>query len=446
MQPKSVSLIIALAVFVALVSAWQLAAQSVPKSQSPRYYVFNLGAPLGGNAEPVGINNRGWISGGANLAGNNVVNAELWNGTALDLGTLGGPNSNVSWPNHTIKGEIVGISETAEPNPHGEPWSCFAFFPSTTPTGDVCVGFAWQDGVMTELPPLPGGYDSYAAGVNNHGQIVGWAEDGVLDPTCNNAPPAKQFLQFEAVIWGPKLTSIAQLPPYPGDPDSAATAINDLGQVVGISGLCSNAVGGASAIHALLWQNGKPINLGNIGGQAWNTPVSLNNHGQIVGFANTSGDQNAPLSPTAFLWTRANGMQPLPLLEGDNTSAAYDINEEGQVVGVSNGANDGPLGARAFLYESGTMMDLNSLIQPDSSLYLVLAQGINDAGEIVGTALDPNGVEVGFLAVPAYGGASQFGAVKAKTDRSARSVTFPTSVSPQFTGFTRLIMQAAERK
>ena len=301
------------------------------------------------------------------------------------------------------------------------------------------MGFAWQDGVMTALPALPGGYDSYAAGVNDKGQVVGWAEDGILDPTCNNAPPASQFLQFEAVIWGPKLNQITQLPPYPGDPDSAATAINDQGWVVGISGLCSNAVGGASAEHALLWDNGKPVDLGNLGGRAWNTPVSLNNHGQIVGFANTSGDRNARLKPNAFLWTAGTGMLALPLLDGDKTSAAYDINEAGQIVGVSNGPLDGPVGQRAFLYENGTMMDLNGLVQPDSPLYLLLAQGINDRGAIVGTAIDTSaGTVVAFLAVPSYGGVSDASASQEKEEDHSRKVIVPDDIRRQLTGFSRL--------
>jgi probable HAF family extracellular repeat protein len=444
MQPRILTYITAMTLFVALAAPLRLGAQATQKKQQPKYYVFNLGGPLGGAAEGVGINNLGWISGGANLAGNNVVNAELWVGSPLDLGTLGGPNSNVSWPNHTTKGEIVGISETAEPNPLGEPWSCFAFFPSATPTGNVCVGFAWQDGVMTALPTL-GGYDGYAAGVNNKGQVVGWAENTVHDPTCN-APG--QVLQFEAVIWGPRLTETTQLPPYRDDPDSAATAINDQGQVVGISGLCSNAVGGASAKHALLWEkNGLPIDLGNIGGGAWNTPVSINNNGQVVGFANTSGDENAAFSPTAFSWTKETGMHALPLLPGDTNSIAYDINEKGEIVGQSAGANDGPLGARAFLYENGLMLDLNALIQPDSSLYLTSAQGINESGEIAGTALDTStGAIVAFLAVPAYGGESEAGSSKAQDDGSPRKVIVPESIRRQMTGFSRLAFGAAETK
>jgi probable HAF family extracellular repeat protein len=415
-----------------------LNAPAAAQHQPMKYYVFNLGAPLGGNPEPVGINDLGWISGGANLAGNNVVKAELWVGTPLNLGTLGGSNSNISWPNHSNHGEIVGIAETAEANPYHEPWSCFAFFPSATPSGHICLGFAWRNGVMSPLPALQGGYDSYAAGVNNAGQVVGWAEDGVHDPTCN-APT--QVLQFEAVIWGPGLTEITQLPPYPGDPDSAATAINDSGEVVGISGLCSNAVGGASARHALLWRNGMPFDLGNIGGHAWNTPTALNNRGEIVGFANTSGDENAPLSPVAFLWTQETGkMEKLPMLDDDQTSAAYDINQEGQIVGVSNG---GPMGIRAFLYENGGIHDLNALVVGDSPLYLLIAQGINSGGEIVGTAVDPSGQQVGFLAVPAYGDLVQAAALAESRERDSRN-GIPSNFRPQLTGFSRLVVQAMQ--
>jgi probable HAF family extracellular repeat protein len=412
-----------------------LYAQSPPPSQPPKYHVFSLGAPLGGVPEPVGINDLGWISGGANQASNTVVNAELWIGAALDLGTLGGPNSNISWPNHSTKGEIVGIAETSEANPYHESWSCTAFFFPNAPTGDICLGFAWRAGVMTPLPPFAGGYDSYAAGVNNRGQVVGWAENGVLDPTCNNAPPVNQYLQFEAVIWEPGLTEMTQLPPYPGDPDSAATAINDLGQVIGISGICENAVGDQSATHALLWENGQVINLGNLGSQVWNTPVSLNNHGQVVGFAN-----NTQNNPQGFLWTRAKGIEPLPFIGDDNQGVAYDINELGQIVGISDGGTE-PFSARAFLYENGRMNDLNQLVVGDSSLYLLLAQGINDAGEIVGTAIEPDGTQVGFLAVPVYGDAG-----KEVTSNTSSTFAGHSFKQLHLTGFPRLLSERLQTK
>ena len=38
-------------------------------------------------------------------------------------------------------------------------------------------------------------------------------------------------------------------------------------------------------------------------GLAWNTPIAINNQGTVVGFANLSGDENAPENPAAFVWT-----------------------------------------------------------------------------------------------------------------------------------------------
>ena len=49
---------------------------------------------------------------------------------------------------------------------------------------------------------------------------------------------------------------IHDLPLIPGDTSGAATAINDNGQIVGISGICDQAVGRHTAKHAVLWENG----------------------------------------------------------------------------------------------------------------------------------------------------------------------------------------------
>ncbi len=428
--------ITSIAVFATLATPMQLAQAQQKKQQPQQYYVFNLGAPLGGGyAAAASINNTGWVAGVASPTAT-TEHAELWIGTPLDLGTLGGPNSAVAWPNKNNKGEIVGIAETAEANKLGESWSC-ALANFFGPDGYICLGFVWHDGVMTALPPLAGGLDSYAASINNRGQIAGWAENGVHDPTCN----APQVLQFEAVIWGPELGQMTQLTPLSPDPDSAATAINDKGQAVGISGLCSNAVGGASAQHAVLWENGTPINLGNFdGGGAWNTPTAINNHGEVVGFGNLPDTQNDALNPVAFYWTREHGIKKLPPLSGDANDWAWGVNLKGQVVGQSFtfGGN-----ARAFLYQDGLMTDLNSLIQPNSSLYLLLANDINDSGEVAGYALDSiTGDTVAFLAVPVYGrkdGARRSAAL------AQENVTIPQSTRRQLP-FSRFAVGATVQK
>jgi uncharacterized membrane protein len=228
-----------------------LAAQA--QQEQPRqaaYLVFELGT-LGGTVSGASaIDGRGWVMGAANLSGDTTEDATLWiYGKTHDLGTLGGPNSAVPWPavknNHSV---IVGVSDTADDNPLGEIWSCaLAFFP--TASGKNCRVFVWREGTMRALPTL-GGYNGVATGVNNRGQIVGWAETTFHDPTCT----IPQVLQFEGVIYVPGKDQIQALPPLPEEQDSAATAINDKGQVGGISGECSNAVGGLSAHHAVLWE------------------------------------------------------------------------------------------------------------------------------------------------------------------------------------------------
>src|SRR5262249_29493582 len=244
------------------------------------------------------INNRGWVTGSANLPGDNTSHATLWlKGFKIDLGTLGGPNSGVFWPIKNDAGISGGIAETAVLDRRGEKWSCSAFFRSET--GHTCLGFVWRNGTMTALPTL-GGNNSYATAANSRGQVVGWAENAVHDPTCTGRG---QVLQFRAVIWGPRDGQIQELPPLPGDTTSGATEINDRGQVVGIWGICDQAVGQFSAAHAVLWENGVPTDIGNLGGTAWNTPTAINNHGTVAGFS-LPADQNGTRNYRAFIWTK----------------------------------------------------------------------------------------------------------------------------------------------
>src|SRR5580700_8401121 len=200
------------------------AQEGTETGRRPKYLVVNLPDTLGGTGSAANsINNRGWVMGAANLPGNTTEHATVWiYGKPIDLGTLGGPNSSVAWSSvKNDNGMIAGVSDTSIVDPLGEVWSCAeAFFPSSS--GHTCLGFVWQNQVMSALPTL-GGNNGVAAGDNNKGQIAVWAETTVHDPTCI----APQVLQFEAVVYGPKPEQILELPPLPGDSDGAATAIND---------------------------------------------------------------------------------------------------------------------------------------------------------------------------------------------------------------------------
>ena len=356
-----------------------------------RYRVILLSGLGGASSSGNTINNRGWVMGNSDPAGDLITHATLWlHGKPVDLGTLGGPSSSVAWPVKNDGGMISGITEMADLDTLGENWSCWVFFPAPLPSGHVCRGFVWQDNVMTALPTL-GGTNGYAAGMNNRGQIAGWAETTTHDSTC----VFPQVLQFLPFIYGPTPGQIQALPTLYSDPDGAATAINDRGQTVGISGICDQAVGRATATHMVFWDHGTAIDMGSLGGQQWNTPVSLNNRGQVVGFADLAGDVPGPRIYHAFLWAREKGIKDLGTLPGDIKSQALAINNQGQMVGFSKGAS-----IRAVVWQNGVPVDLNTLV-PTSSLKLIFANDINDRGEIAGEALDSaTGETPAFLAIP----------------------------------------------
>lgn len=368
------------------------------QSRSASYRVTVLPSLGGGSSAGNSVNDRGWVAGRSNLPGDQRRHATLWrNRSVQDLGTLGGPNSAVLWPVKNERGILSGISQTAKRDPLGEAWSCASFFPAATGTGHQCLGFRWEAGVMRALPTL-GGTNGFATGTNNRGQTVGWAENRVHDSTC----VAPQVLQFRAVIWGPARGQVRALAPLPGDTVSAATAINDHGQVVGISGFCDQAVGRFSAVHAVLWDHGRAIPLGTLGGVAWNTPMAINERGEVVGFSNTSAADAGNFNPHAFLWTRRTGIRDLGTLPGDATSQALGINRRREVVGTSCNADGN---CRAAQWRNGHRTDLNILVHHD--VRLTSANDINDAGTITGQALQPStGRYVAYVASPRYPRAS----------------------------------------
>jgi len=380
----------------AMALAFAVSAEAAPHGavKLGHYTVYKLQNPLGGAyAQGTSINEKNQITGLGSLPGDGIMHATLWGAgfAPQDLGTLGGPNSAIAWPNKNERGIFAGISETAEDNPLGESWSCaLAVFYLAPPTGKVCQGFRWQNGTMQALPPLAGGYNSFATGINNVGEIVGWAENGVHEPTCN----APQVLQFEAVVWEPDGT-MRQLPPAAGDLDGAATAINDEGQVVGISGICSNAVGGASALHMLLWDKGSVTDLGNLGGTYWNTPMDINEFGHVTGFSDLAGDTVDHVNFNAFFWSKQTGLVNMHTLPADRIAEGLGINDQDQIVGVSYPSS------HAFIWQNGTMTDLNTLIDPNSKYILLAGQDINDRGVITGQGQDKDtGELIAFAAVP----------------------------------------------
>jgi probable HAF family extracellular repeat protein len=314
------------------------------------------------------------------------MHAALWkDGKAIDLKTLGGPNSAIEWPVENNFGYVSGISETSIDDALGESpgWSCHAFLPDNGSSGKTCVGFVWFRNHMHALPTL-GGNNGYAAGMNENGEIAGWAETKRHDSTC----VAPQILQFLPATWDAISRRVKALRTVTErgktDPDGAATAVNDRGEVVGISGICDQAVGRFTARHAVLWRDGKPFELKTLGGISWNTPTAINDHGQIVGFLNRPGDadRHGKIKWTSVIWNFPKSRPTvIGVLPGDSVSEPTSINNDGAVLGVSFPSSD------VYVWQNGTMTDLTKLVlQSYPQLRLVSVGGINNRGEIAGQA------------------------------------------------------------
>ena len=356
------------------------------------------GTSSGGNS----INDQSWAAGYSRML-NRDRHATLWRSSLLtDLGTLGGPNSSVTWNVKNTQGIIVGISQTANAEPLGEAWSSAAFYSSPHNVGYINLGFVWEQSLnqMRGLPNFPGGNNGFATGANNLRQVVGWAENGVHDNAC----VSPQVLQFRPAMWTLGPDQIHDLPLIAGDSSGAATAINDHGQIVGISGICDQAVGRHTAKHAVLWENGTVTDIyPNPAAPWWNTPTAINQRGDVVGFAGDPAFVEGDVLH-AFMWTREDGirqLKPLPNRTPPHVdSEAYGINEARQVVGVSCDADQ--VDCRAVIWDHGnTPTDLNDLKTPGYSAILASAKDINNNGEITGRAVDPiTGVLTAYLAVP----------------------------------------------
>lgn len=150
-----------------------------------------------------------------------------------------------------------------------------------------------------------------------------------------------------------------------GGSASRGEAINDLGWVVGESETADGET------CAFLWTPGKGMrNLGTLGGQV-SRAFAINNHGVVVGESATH-DQ----STRAFIWTEEHGMLPLSGDTGVLFSAAYSINDRGQVVGTQ----EDQTGIHAVMWWQGK----TTLIQRLPGAGYIQPLDVNNDGDVAG--------------------------------------------------------------
>lgn len=216
-----------------------------------------------------------------------------------------------------------------------------------------------------------GGIASQAAGLNEAGQVAGTITFGESST--------------RAFVWTPaspgSSTGTTVVLPLVDGYRSEATAINESGAVAGFS---------IYPERATVWV---PTDSGyvavNVGMLTSRYPRSraeaINDAGQVTGMSHEEYDWRR-----AILWTPSSPGATTGTLRslghlGSNDSHAYGINNAGQVVGEAVYAGY----TRAFLWWPGAvrMVAITSMRTPGDSHH---ARGINDAGQVVGWGADLN--------------------------------------------------------
>jgi probable HAF family extracellular repeat protein len=125
--------------------------------------------------------------------------------------------------------------------------------------------------------------------------------------------------------------------------------------------------------------------------------IRINNRGQAIGWAATApGNVEQIVGAThAVLWDDGRAID-LGTIGGGPTSRAYGLNNRTQIVGTARTAAGAD---HAFLWQDGQMTDANDLLPDDSGWTLTIAFGIDEQGAIVGQGIH-NGQRHGFLLTP----------------------------------------------
>lgn len=218
-----------------------------------------------------------------------------------------------------------------------------------------------QSYTITDLGTL-GGKSSGASAINDIGQVVGAADM----PTYGN---------WRGFIWdfANGMYNLGNLN-GPSWCNSSAYDINNAGQVVGDTDTSDYRN------HAFLWESGIMTDLGGTFGGEYSTARFINNSGQVVGGAITAGVGHSVLYDKGV----ANNLGNLLLNNYDwILSGVLDINNNGQILGEGRKKTDPGSYQRPFIWDNlGGLVDLsNDLIKPSNACQII---SFNDNGQVTG--------------------------------------------------------------
>jgi probable HAF family extracellular repeat protein len=312
-----------------------------------------------GTSNATGINNNGQIVGYASTgeytdSGLDIEHAVLWsNGTMTDLGVIGGSSASLSSYAYGINdnGQVVGTAQVTGGTTSnaflysGGSMQDLGFTGSANginSTGQITGsntttnhGFVRDsNGTVTDIGTLStyAGARSHGSAINSTGQVAAYDAIG-----------SGQGATAAGWIW---TNGTRQATGALGGSNSTIYGINNAGQAVGTA-----ETQFATYTHAFLYSNGQRIDLGTLGDSS--QAEAINNLGQVVGMSD--GVFSDGLTTHAVLWTiNADGSVTMTdlndLIEGQGwyLGEATGINDKGQIVGWGYTDSD-PFGWHGFV-------------------------------------------------------------------------------------------------
>jgi len=228
--------------------------------------------------------------------------------------------------------------------------------------------YAISQYTISDLGTL-GGTSSRAYGINNIGDIVGRSRPAKPDGT-NDTRSGFLFTNN-------KMLNLGNF----GGSNTVAMASNFSRQVVGYSRPTDS-----KDYKAFLYENGQLKNLGTLASGKLSYAYGINDNGQVVGQSHTN---ESGTTSQAFIYEN-NTMTGLGTL-GGNSSGAFDINDQGVIVGTST--TSGPVEIQGFIYQNGQMTSLGSI---DGTGYSE-ARAINNNNQVTGYSLSESGSYHAFI-------------------------------------------------
>jgi probable HAF family extracellular repeat protein len=323
------------------------------------------------------------ICGGDDGFGSFITHAFRWqDGTVMDLGALPPAETDCS---NAYQVNADGVVVGFSENGILDPLTGF----------NQSRAVRWEDGEIEDLGSF-GGNQNEGTAINKHGQIVGFSLNTISDPfslfdfllTFPNPPNGTQTRAF---LW--QQGQMQDLGTLGTGNDAVAFMINERGQIAGVSYTNStpNPVTGIPTVEPFFWENGTMIDIGGFGG-AFGTPNFLNNRGQVVGVSSVPADPGACFFEDfanchPFLWEKGNLLDLATTTNGGIPQTGDGINDDGEIIGGADFSSSGGSPFDAYVWKNGVATDLGTLNGDCGSR----AMAINSHGQIVGHAFScPN--------------------------------------------------------